>query len=158
MDTNSNVMHAHQGGFTYIETLVVVGILSIVLSFGMVIGVESIGKTSVLEERDLFVSLVLTGARARAMANNEQTAHGVYIDNVHHAYILFIGNAFVQGAPSNRTIPFTNKHISVSNTGGDTIVFSQLSGNVGQGAGTITMYGNNTSQHIHLNSIGGINW
>lgn len=153
--------HAHHRGFTFIELIIVVGLIGIILAFGMVMNLGSIGRSGVIQERDLFVSLLLSGARAKAMANINQMSHGVHIDNECNRYILFEGNSFP--APSNcdkdsREISFTSSSTEISNTGGDDIIFERLSGDVIKGAGMILIKGNNASTTIELNGIGRINW
>lgn len=150
--------HTRHQGFTYIELLIVVGLIGIILSLGIVMDIGSLSRSSVIEERDLFVSLILTGARAHAIANIHESAHGVHIDNTLHQYILFEGTAFSQGNPSNRAIKFTSDHISVTTTGGDDIIFTQLSGDVLLGDGTVTFEGNNATQYVRINKVGQIDW
>jgi Tfp pilus assembly protein FimT len=147
-----------QCGFTYIETLMVVGLLSIVLTFGMRMGIDSIGRSSVYQERDLIVSLLLIGARSNAMANIGNSAYGVHIDSAQKQYVLFGGDSYIDGAPENRVIDFTSNHLSVAHTGGADIVFAPLSGDVVIGVGTITISGGGVTQSIRLNRVGQIDW
>jgi prepilin-type N-terminal cleavage/methylation domain-containing protein len=150
-------------GFTYIELLMVLGIMGVILSFSMVMSMSSISRSSVIQERDLFVSLLLTGARAEAIANVSQKSHGIHIDNTNHRYILFTGNTFSPSNATNRITPYTDSGIIISNAAHDTeynILFDQLSGNVHEGAGVITISqtSNNTTQEIVINAVGQINW
>lgn len=151
--------HTRHSGFTYFELIIVVGLVSIILAFGMVMNLGSIGRSTVNQERDLFVSLLLSGARAKAMANINQMSHGVHIDNDCNRYILFEGNSFTPSGNCNedsRQISFTSSS-TISNTGGSDIVFERLSGDVIKGTGTITIK-NNASTTIELSSSGRINW
>jgi len=148
----------HHRGFTYIELLVVVALFGIILSFGMAMNLGSISRTSMLQERDLFVSLLLTGARAQALANIDEKPHGIYIDNDAHEYILFEGTDYTEGAAINRVTSFTSDTLTITNTGGNTILFEQLSGDVSEGVGTITISGNGATQYITINAVGQINW
>lgn len=148
-----------QKGFTYIELLMVIGLIGIVLSFGIVMNIDSVTRTSVLQERDLVVSLLLASARAHALANIDNVSHGIHIDNTNHRYVLFEGNNYVEGAVSNRATPFTNEHITVTHSSGATdILFERLSGNVSAGAGTLIITGNGMEQQITLTSVGQIDW
>lgn len=147
-----------QSGFTYIETLMVVGLLSLILTFGMSMSIDSIGRSSVYEERDLIVSLLLIGARSHAMANKESSAHGVHIDSARKKYVLFTGDTYIEGASHNHVIDFTSNHLFVTHSGGDDIVFAPLSGDVVTGVGTITVSGGGVTQHIRLNRVGQIDW
>lgn len=144
-------------GYTFIEVLVVVALVGVILGFGMIMSTSSIGRSSILSERDLFVSLLLRGARAEAIANADQVAHGVHIDNSTHQYTLFEGTSW-SGATSMRTVAYTDPSIRISNTGGNDIIFAQRSGNVSTGAGTITFSKDVQSLVITINSIGQIDW
>ena len=122
-------------------------------------GVSAITQSSVIQERDFFVTLLLRSARAGAIANFAEKSHGVHIDTTLHTYTLFTGTSYVAGASGNRTIAFTNNHINITNSSGSAdIVFQQLSGNVTTGAGTLTLTDGNTTQHIGINAVGQIDW
>jgi prepilin-type N-terminal cleavage/methylation domain-containing protein len=146
-------------GFTYMELLIVLAIAGVIISFSMVMGMGSVARSSVIEERDLFVSLLLTGARAEAIANVNQKAHGIHIDNPGHTYVLFEGTAFSSSSPSNRSTPFTNSTLSITAFPTTTnIIFEQLSGDVISGTGTITIAGPGVDTKITLNDVGQIDW
>lgn len=146
-------------GFTYIELLMVVGLIGIILAFGMVMDLGSIARSGVLQERDLFVSLLLTGARAQALANVGNTSHGIHIDNTHHRYILFEGDTYTEGAANNRITPFTSEHITIEHSDdAENILFERLSGDVSEGAGTLTIRGNGVEQQIIITDVGQIDW
>lgn len=145
-------------GFTMIELIIVIAMIGVIASFSAAMSLSSLTKSSVTQERDLFVTLLLRSTRAASLANLNNTAHGVQIDNTNHQYILFNGTTYTAGAASNRVIPYTNSALSVTNTGGNTIVFEQLSGSATTGAGTITIGNGNTSQSIIIRSVGQIDW
>lgn len=148
-----------QKGFTYIELLMVIGLIGIILSFGIVMNIDSVARTSVLQERDLVVSLLLASARARALANIDNVSHGIHIDNTNHRYVLFEGNNYVEGAVSNRVTPFTSEHITVTHSNGATdILFERLSSNVLVGAGSLIISGNGKEQRITITDVGQIDW
>ena len=152
--------HTRHSGFTYIELLIVVGLIGIILSFGMAMGMDSIGRSSVTQERDLFVSLLLSGARAQALANVGGVSHGIHIDNDNHRYILFDGATYDSSASTNRVTLFTNESVGV--TGAENIVFEQLSGNVkdldDDETITLTIRGGGAEGIITINKVGQINW
>lgn len=141
-----------------IELIIVIAMIGVIASFSAAMSLSSLTKSSVTQERDLFVTLLLRSTRAASLANLNNTAHGVEIDNTNHQYILFNGTTYTAGAASNRVIPYTNSALSVTNTGGNTIVFEQLSGSATTGAGTITISNGNTSQSIIIRSVGQIDW
>lgn len=149
---------SRQHGFTLIELVMVLALIGVIASFSAVMSLSSLSKSAVTQERDLFVTLLLRGARAASLANIGGTAHGVQIDNTNHQYILFNGTTYTAGTASNRVIPYTNSAISITNSGGNTIVFEQLSGNVTSGDGTLTVSNGNTSQSIIIRSNGQIDW
>ncbi len=152
--------HTRHSGFTYIELLIVVGLIGIILSFGLAMGMGSTGRSSVTQERDLFVSLLLTGARAQAVANIDEKAHGIHIDNDNNRYILFDGTSYNPSASTNRATPFTNESIDI--TGAENIVFEQLSGNVkdldDDDTITLIIKGGGAEGTITINKVGQINW
>lgn len=150
---------SHQHGFTLIELVMVLALIGVIASFSAAMSLSSLSKSAVTQERDLFVTLLLRGARAASLANIGGTAHGVQIDNTNHQYILFNGTTFTAGTASNRVIPYTNNTISITkNLPGETIVFEQLSGNVTSGDGILTISNGNTSQSIIIRSNGQIDW
>ena len=149
---------SHQHGFTLIELVMVLALIGVIASFSAAMSLSSLSKSAVTQERDLFVTLLLRGARAASLANIGGTAHGVQIDNANHQYILFNGTTYTAGAASNRVIPYTNSAISITNSAGNTIVFEQLSGSVATGAGTITISNGNSTQSIIIRAVGQIDW
>ncbi len=144
-------------GFTYIELLIVVALLGIVLSVSIPFSMSSLSQTTIIEERDVLVSLVLISARSHALANINQTSHGVHIDTAQHEYTLFQGNVFNPSDIANKKIPFGNENITVSSSGAD-IIFEALSGNVIRGVGVVTLTHEDTSLEVTLNEVGQINW
>lgn len=155
----------HQG-FTMIELIIVIGLIGVIASFSAAMSLSSLSKSNATQERDLFVSLLLRGARAKALANIDQKPHGVYIDDSCHRYILFEGISFTMPAGTCPTsgldsIDFTNKlhnPPTVANSGGKTIVFEQLSGNVTTGSGTTTFSSNGVTLKVNIRSNGQIDW
>ena len=147
-----------QGGFTLIEVTIVLGLIGVIAAFGVAMSYSSLSKTNVTQERDLFVALLLRSTRAAAIANIDETAHGVKFDNSGHRYILFDGADPNAAAANPRYIPYTNENINVTNTGGDTIVFAQLSSDVTFGSGTVSISNGVTSQAVNIRSTGQIDW
>lgn len=145
-------------GFTLLEMIIVIALVGVVAAFSVGASMDSIARSSVTQERDLFVTLLLRGARSASLANVKGVSHGIQIDNTNHEYILFDGTTYSSGAATNRHIPYTNNKLSVSNTGGNTIIFEQLSGAVTTGAGTITLSNGVQSQTIVIRNSGQIDW
>lgn len=153
---------AGQSGFTLIEITIVLGLVGVIAAFGVAMSYSSLSQTTVTQERDLFVTLLLRGTRAAAIANMEEAAHGVYIDDANNRYILFKGTDPNGVNASPRYIPYTNDTITVGSTGGDTIVFEQLSGKVIDGVmggvGTISISNGDATQEIIIRESGQIDW
>ncbi len=145
-------------GFTIIELTLVIALIAVIASFGAAMTLSSLSKSVVTQERDLFVTLLLRGTRAAALANLNESPHAIYIDNANHQYVQFEGTTYDENGASNREIPFSSDAVTVNNSGGDTIVFDQLSGNVSEGAGTITIQNSAATAEITISSVGQIDW
>ena len=153
---NFGVSLQSKRGFTLIEILIVLGLVAVLASMGVIMGFDSILRSTVHSERDIVV-LMLTGARARALANINESAQGVHItDSTIH---LFEGASYP--GTNDRS---TNRN---SNTTVDpepaTIVFSQLRGNATDGSNpcnpcTITLTDGSQTAIIEINSEGRIEW
>jgi hypothetical protein len=138
--------------------VLVIALVGIVASFGLVMNMGTLSKSSITQERDLFVTLALHNVRAAALANVNEISHGIYIDNGEHRYILFEGVTYSEDDVSNREIPFTSDIITITNSGGETIVFEQLSGAIVTGNGTVSVTNGNVTQEIILRAVGQIDW
>ena len=68
--------HRRNQGFTLIEILVVIAIMSVILSFGLVVDLNIFKGDSFRAEQSTIVS-VLSRARSRAIANLFYDDHGV---------------------------------------------------------------------------------
>ena len=145
-------------GFTLIEIIIVLALFGIVALFGISMNYNTVARSAVLEERDLLVSFVLLQTRAHALARVNQVSHGIRIDATQHQYIMFEGDHFNDFPLSHQIIQYVHPEVLITNTGGDDIVFEQLSGNILTGAGTITITDNQSLQKIVLNEVGQINW
>jgi prepilin-type N-terminal cleavage/methylation domain-containing protein len=150
--------YSNAQGFTLIEVTIVLGLIGVIAAFGVAMSFSSLSRTTVTQERDLFVTLLLRSTRSAAIANLEESPHGVQIDNTNGRYILFNGTVYDENDTKNRAIPYVSDVITVSNTGGNTIVFDQLSGDVTTGAGTITISNGTVAQEIIIRESGQIDW
>ncbi len=145
---------SHTTGFTLIELIVVVALLSLITGVGIVMSYSSIARANVIQERDTLVSLLLSGARARALANINESSHGVHIDAANHRYILFEGTSY----PNNTepSVAFNEDLIIAASS--DDIIFEQRSGNVLSGNGAITLTLNGRDIMFDINEAGRIDW
>lgn len=139
-------------GFTIIEVVITLGLLSIAGALTMLIGIDSIARSVVIRERDTVVTFLET-ARTKALANVNQASHGLHIDE--DSFTLFNGNVFNSGDPTNRSYA---REEAVSVSGPTDIVFDQLSGSVSAGAGTLVFADSTQSASIEVNEEGRIEW
>src|SRR5262245_5773576 len=87
-----------QRAFSLIEVLVVIALLAITGGLALMVSMETYRGTSFRTERNMVIAL-LQRARAQSVANycggtcvgNDGAAHGVYIDQVNHRYVLYQG-------------------------------------------------------------------
>ncbi len=145
-------------GFTLIEILIVLGLVGVIASFGVIMSYSSISRVNSSQERDLLVSLLLSGARAEALANIDEKDHGVHIQD--DKYILFEGSSW--GSATNKRDVIRNSVVKITGPSGILppfdVIFTRLSGNVSAGDGTITLTGNGQSIDFTINKVGRINW
>ena len=147
--------HTRTQGFSMIELVLVLALVGVVAFFTVPLSLSALSRSAVAQERDLFVSLLLRGARAAALANINEKSHGIHIDNSTKEYVLFEGTTYTAGVATNREIPFTNDTISVS--GATDIVFEQLSGNVANQV-TLNITNGAQSDDIIIRRTGQIDW
>ncbi len=154
----SHNISSDKHGFTLIEILVVVALLAAILGFGIIMSFSSISQANVHHERDQ-VAMLLTSARAKSLANVNETAHGLRVTST--SYILFDA-PFVGGAPTNKILPRGTGITVVSSLApGDCttceVVFEQLSGKVAT-AQSLTLSDTTKTVLIELNQAGRIDW
>jgi len=139
-------------GFTLIEILIVVGILSILVGLGLFIGNDFYRGYNLRLERSVMVS-ALQKARNQSMSNIGQSNHGVYLTN--DGFTIFQGPSYAGRSTSSDQIILSN--LSVTHSGLNEIVFSQLSGQ-SNASGTITLNNGISSTTINVNYEGAISW
>ena len=140
-------------GFTLIEVVVVMALISGIAALGFNIGIDVYRSSSLGTERNLIVSS-LEKARSLAVTNTGGSAYGLYIENNKHT--IFRGTSF-----ASRTADFDleieNSSI-ITATGTTEFVFERLSGD-GLASGTITLTDDTgLSRTITVNNEGGIDW
>lgn len=138
-------------GFTLVEILVVTGIFVLLMGMSLFMSFDYYRGYLLGTERDITVG-VLEKARSRALSNMFESSHGVHIDSDN--YILFRGDVYVVGAPTNENIPANS---AIQKSGLSNIIFSQLTGlpNV---AGDITLTDGAKSKIISINNESRIEW
>jgi prepilin-type N-terminal cleavage/methylation domain-containing protein len=146
-------------GFTLIEMLIVIGLISALGAVALFVDLNSYRGDAFRAERTTLVTL-LEQARADSLNNVGQTQHGVALfpSDQPGSYVLFDGASYVPGAAANRVFPasYLPELVAGSPTA---IVFEQLSGDVLTG-GTITLRdpGRNLTAAVTINHEGAIIW
>lgn len=147
-------------GFTFIEVIVVIALVAMIAGFGVSMSYSSLAKANAIQERDTLVSLLLSGARARALANINESSHGVRIDTANDRYILFEGTSFPIGT-TEPNVPFGDT-LKIEANGSPAndydIIFEQRSGNVITGDGTLVLTSNGKNVTFTINEAGRIDW
>ena len=139
-----------RSGFTLLEILVVISLITVIAGFSIIFGIDAYHGHIYHAEKGIAMDL-LKKARGQAISNMHQISHGIRFENTE--YILFRGNVYVAGDPTNESIP---KNAAITISGPQEIVFSQLSGDASP-AGTLTVSDGVRSQTISINSEGRIN-
>lgn len=145
-------------GFSLIEVIIVTAIAVILFSLGTLFTIDSYRATNFRHEVQTLVTLLQT-ARASAMNNMGQSAHGVAFSPPDHPghYVLFAGQRYVESAIVSLV---REQHgIELDTSGPREVVFEQLSGAVHDG---VLIYLKDTqrgiSATISINPEGQISW
>lgn len=117
-----------QFGFTLIEVLVVLMMLSVVASITLFVSMSFYSQNLLLAQRSELISLLQT-VRAQALQNIDNKAHGLAINvSGGNEYLLFSGsNLATSDTESQILIPYDSRFRFATDTPTE-IVFSQLSG------------------------------
>lgn len=145
---------AERRGFTILEIIVVVAILTIVFGYAVGAGSNFYFNQALIGERDSLVGM-LRSARNRALDNVNQLSHGVYVSTSTGRYIVFDGASY---ASRNQAYDLAfPKSGAVAASGPVEIVFAALDG-TSNVSGTITLTASAGSANISVNSEGRISW
>lgn len=139
------------GGFSLIETLLVLSVLVVLVTTGIGVSMQTFLRSNLEEERNMLVSL-LESERAQAMANIHATTHGLHLSQ--DAFILFEG--VYNDHNASNTVLKRNQH--VHNNKDTTILFTQLAGDNENGLQNIILTQNGLSATITVNERGRIDW
>lgn len=147
-------------GFTLIEILVVIALITVIASIGIMAGIDSYQRFLFRSNVDTAVSL-LQKARSSAIHNMNETSHGVYFcDPSNSKFVLFrtpsdyVSRDIVHdfNVEKSKAVTIT----SCSTPDPDEIVFTQLSATTTPG--NITLSDGVRNALIEINYEGGINW
>ena len=151
--------HTASAGFTLIEVLVVIGLLTVIFGSSLFFDVNTFRGDAFRAERANLVTALET-ARADALNNINQSKHGVAINPSGTAgYVIFEGENYATSRLITRvTIPAAYK-ISLASTSPSEVVFSQLSGDTGW-SGELILVDNErqATTSIVINYEGKIGW
>ena len=145
-------------GISLIEIIIVISIIGFIISFGLIISLDSYRKYYFRSERTIIVS-VLERARSRAMNNLYESPHGVcYISP---NYVIFRGKTCTTGLGTNELLSANSSIADASNFSVTfpTIVFNQLGGTTTPAVlPPITVTDGISSANITINYEGRIDW
>ena len=124
---NGNISN-EVGGFSLIEVMVVLTIMSMLLASTLFVSSDWYQRTAFLSEREVLITLLQT-ARTQALANVNQKPHGValYPDS-YEGYVLFAGIDFAHADTSVSLFIPASYPIEFDATSPQEVVFTQISG------------------------------
>lgn len=141
-------------GFTLIEVLIVMAILSILTTLGYFVAIDFYKSYAFNSERDIIVS-ILQKARSQSLSNINQSAHGVYFDNLNSRYVIFQGVTYAaRNAALDENLAYAP---GINHSGLVEISFFQLSGD-SSASGSMNLSDGKRNTTISVNSEGQINW
>lgn len=117
-------------GFTLVEIMVVIGILSLLILV-VSVNIRSFQTHSQVTQAAEELASILREAQSRSMAVVNGQNHGIHFDEDSNAYTLFEGTVFSEGAPTNVVysldISIELTSVSLADAGSD-VVFEKLTG------------------------------
>lgn len=144
-------------GFTFIELLIVLGIMSIIALVALPFFSNSISRND-LQTSAWQLANDLRRARSAAMAAQSNSAWSVHLQSDRH--VLFVGTTYNASDPNNliTLLPATITLSAITlNGGGSDVRFSKIKGQTTD-FGTITILDNNSGQSlvVSVNAAGHI--
>jgi len=157
MDKHSRLKNSK--GFTLIEMLIVIGILGVLASMSLFLGINNYRGDAFRSEVNS-LGITLQTARADALNNINQKKHGVAMHpGGYDGYIVFEGDSYASADHSRDKDIKANYGVTFGPLSPTEIVFEQLSGNANFD-GDITLYDpeRNMTTAISINHEGKISW
>lgn len=109
-------------GFTFVETLLVIGLLAVLSIIVVPVGLGYVHTYNLVAERDILGNL-LTAARTKALTSSN-TPYSIYLDNT--IYVMFPGSVYNKNSGANEV---TAASLSVTRTPIAVVVtFAPISG------------------------------
>lgn len=163
MRLHKTYRHNNATGFTLLEVLVVIGIMTMLGGFALIVSMDVYRGFAFRTERDMLVS-VLYKARNQSMSNVclgagciDGSPHGVYVST--GQYVIFQGTSYAtRDTAVDEVIVASNAAASIAPHSLSEVVFTQLSG-IASPVGTIGLI--DTAGHVStttINSEGQISW
>ena len=147
------------GGFTLIEVIVVISIMTVVLSSTLFFNLGSYRGDAFRAEGKMLQTILQT-ARADSMNNINQRPHGVvFFPSGYDGYITFEGADYAHSEASTSIRIPTTYHVILEPSSPHEIVFSQLSGDTNyQGNIILIDHERHASTTIGINYEGAISY
>lgn len=152
-----------QKGFTFIELVVVIGIIALLFAIGVVSSINVRSFTVSNTSLNVFIS-DLKGQQIKAMVGDtegrgEPDAYGIKL--LDDSYILFHGLTYSATNTSNFSVSAPTGYSLSSTFSNDSIIFASGSGEIvdfSSNQNTITLTSDDTGQSkvLHLNQYGSI--
>ena len=139
-------------GFTIIEVMVAVGLITIIGSLALFVSMDFYRSYNLDVEVETIIILI-TRARGRAVNNIDATSHGIYIDE--EELTLFRGESYASRDEDLDEVFPRAQAFEVD--GLSEIVFDQLTGEA-SATGTITISGQGRTAIVEINNEGRIDW
>jgi prepilin-type N-terminal cleavage/methylation domain-containing protein len=142
-----------QAGFTLLEVMVALIILSVIASIGLFFSMDSYRNYLWSTERTNVLTALMT-ARSRSVNNVNEKPHGLHVDA--NSLIIFEGSTFA-ASTNNQTIARSNA-VSIS---GPDILFGQLNGDAltcQLAPCNLLVFYAGRSANVSINSEGQISW
>jgi prepilin-type N-terminal cleavage/methylation domain-containing protein len=146
-------------GFTLIEVLLVLALVSMIVGLTLFFDVNSYRGDAFHAERNILV-VALQSARADALNNINQSRHGVAINpDGYSGYVIFEGNEYASSDSAQRKEIPASYPITLDSTSPNEVVFKQLSGDTTFSGELILLDSlRNTSTTISINNEGKIGY
>ena len=147
-------------GFTLIEVIIVMIILSSFFLIGLIVDQKMYSHRTLQEEKLLIVS-ILQKIRSRSLNNIYESSHGLHINE--NNYIIFRTVPYSESESTNENIPKNNKYTitgspELQNSDNEIeIIFTELSGEP-INTGEIKPYNGIEQEYININKRGLIDW
>lgn len=144
-------------GFTYIETMVALGIFFVVLALASPL-LLTFHTSSLLSEAAEQITQDLRRAQSLSLAGVDDTNHGTFFDAAAEQWILFTGSTYSPGASTNEvhTLPSSVDLVSVSLAGGGgAVVFAERTGQTAN-QGSVVLRTGGRQITITVNAVGSV--